>query len=133
MPHQSQGACMAIEDAAALGIIFNKAYFQGDVREALEVYEKVRLPRATRVQAAAAKAAYNINERIGFSANKGKCATYKVEDEKKKLTIEEMNAYDMYKDIEEKLTTIRGKKFLAPFIAGLPIGLEMPNGVTVGA
>ncbi|KAF2997933.1 hypothetical protein E8E13_005366 [Curvularia kusanoi] len=133
MPHQSQGACMAIEDAAALGIIFNKSYFQGDVREALEAYEKVRLPRATRVQAAAAKAAYNINERIGFSANKGKCATYQVEDERKKLTIEEMNAYDMYKDIEEKLTTIRGEKFLAPFIAGLPIGLEMPNGVTVGA
>ncbi|KAJ4376648.1 hypothetical protein N0V86_006764 [Didymella sp. IMI 355093] len=133
MPHQSQGACMAIEDAAALGIIFNKSYFQGDVREALEVYEKVRLPRATRVQAAAAKAAYNINERIGFSANKGNCATYKVEDERKKLTIEEMNAYDMYKDVEEKLTQVRGEKFLAPYISGLPIGLEMPNGVTVGA
>lgn len=65
MPHQSQGACMAIEDAAALGILFNKRYFNGDIRQALAVYEKVRLPRATRVQAAAAKAAYNINERIG--------------------------------------------------------------------
>ena len=105
MPHQSQGACMAIEDAAALGIIFNETYFQGDIREALEIYEKVRLPRATRVQAAAAKAAYNINERIGFSENKGKCPTYKVANEKEKLTIEEMNAYDMYKDVEEKLTT----------------------------
>lgn len=124
---------MAIEDAAALGIIFNKSYFQGDVREALAVYEKVRLPRATRVQAAAAKAAYNINERIGFSANRDNCATYKVEDEKKKLTIEEMNAYDMYKDVEEKLFQVRGEKFLAPYISGLPIGLEMPNGVTVGA
>lgn len=124
---------MAIEDAAALGIIFNRSYFQGDVREALGVYEKVRLPRATRVQAAAARAAYNINERIGFSANKEDCATYKVEDEKKKLTIEEMNAYDMYKDVEEKLTLVRGERFLAPYISGLPIGLEMPNGVTVGA
>lgn len=56
---------MAIEDAAALGILFNKRYFQGNVEHALEVYTKVRLPRATRVQAAAAKAAYNINERIG--------------------------------------------------------------------
>lgn len=65
MPHQSQGACMAIEDAAALGIIFNKQHFAGDVGEALAVYQEVRLPRATRVQAAAAKAAYNINERIG--------------------------------------------------------------------
>jgi len=55
---------MAIEDAAALGILFSKKYFR-NVSEALAVYEQVRLPRATRVQAAAAKAAYNINERIG--------------------------------------------------------------------
>lgn len=65
MPHQSQGACMAIEDAAALGILFNKKYFNGDIAQSLAVYEEVRLPRVTRVQAAAAKAAYNINERIG--------------------------------------------------------------------
>lgn len=58
---------MAIEDAAALGILFSKPYFSGDVTEALEVYQKVRLPRATKVQAAAAKAAVNINERIGTS------------------------------------------------------------------
>lgn len=56
---------MAIEDAAALGILFNKKYFNGDISESLAVYNTVRLPRATRVQAAAAKAAYNINERIG--------------------------------------------------------------------
>jgi len=65
MPHQSQGACMAIEDAAAMGILFNKDYFTGNVKESLAVYEKVRLPRVTKVQASAAKAAYNINERIG--------------------------------------------------------------------
>lgn len=56
---------MAIEDAAALGILFHPKYFSGDVSETLEVYNTVRLPRATRVQSAAAKAAYNINERIG--------------------------------------------------------------------
>ena len=56
---------MAIEDAAALGILFSKNYFRGDVQESLAVYEKVRLPRATKVQASAAKAASNINERIG--------------------------------------------------------------------
>lgn len=65
MPHQSQGACMAIEDAAALGILFDREHFAGNVSEALGVYDAVRLPRVTRVQAAAAKAAYNINERIG--------------------------------------------------------------------
>lgn len=82
---------MAIEDAAAFGILFNKQYFSGNIDEALDVYNTIRLPRATRVQSAAAKAAYNINERIGFSTNKD-MSTYKVEDEKKKLTIEEMNA-----------------------------------------
>ena len=56
---------MAIEDAAALGILFSPVYFDGDITKALRVYERVRLPRATRVQSAAAKAAYNINERIG--------------------------------------------------------------------
>ncbi|KAF7560224.1 hypothetical protein G7046_g3930 [Stylonectria norvegica] len=132
MPHQSQGACMAIEDAAAIGIIFNKDYFNGDIAQSLAVYQDVRLPRATRVQAAAAKAAYNINERIGFSNNKDN-PNYKVEDEKAKLTIEEMNAYDMYKDISEMLAKRQGKTFTEKFIRGLPIGLEMPNGVTVGA
>ncbi|KAJ5256769.1 hypothetical protein N7478_012873 [Penicillium angulare] len=132
MPHQSQGACMAIEDAAALGILFNKKYFNGDVAQSLAVYEAIRLPRVTRVQAAAAKAAYNINERIGFSVNKD-TPTYKVEDPKKVLTIEEMNAYDMYKDVEEKLAAVRGNIFEGKFICGLPVGLELPSGVTIGA
>ncbi|CAF3622068.1 hypothetical protein SNK05_010452 [Fusarium graminearum] len=131
MPHQSQGACMAIEDAAALGILFSKRYFNGDIAQSLSVYEKVRLPRATRVQAAAAKAAYNINERIGFSVNKD-VSTYKVENEKEVLTIEEMNTYDMYKDIEEKLAKEKGDKYDG-FINGLPVGLVLPNGVTIGA
>ena len=56
---------MAIEDAAALGILFNKTYFTGDIAETLAIYDQIRLPRATKVQSAAAKAAYNINERIG--------------------------------------------------------------------
>ncbi|WXC64576.1 hypothetical protein SNK03_010386 [Fusarium graminearum] len=131
MPHQSQGACMAIEDAAALGILFSKRYFNGDIAQSLSVYEKVRLPRATRVQAAAAKAAYNINERIGFSVNKD-VSTYKVENEKEVLTIEEMNTYDMFKDIEEKLAKAKGDKYDG-FINGLPVGLVLPNGVTIGA
>lgn len=64
---------MAIEDAAALGILFNKTNFQGDIAESLSVYNDVRLPRATRVQAAAAKAAYNINERIGKKCRTPPC------------------------------------------------------------
>ncbi|KAH8886559.1 salicylate hydroxylase [Thozetella sp. PMI_491] len=132
MPHQSQGACMAIEDAAALGILFNKDYFNGDIAESLAVYEQIRLPRATKVQAAAAKAAYNINERIGFSSNTD-TATYKVEDESKKLTIEEMNAYDMYRDADECLAKKRNQDYAdkEKWIGGLPIGLKLSNGITI--
>ncbi|KAK4687379.1 N-acetylated-alpha-linked acidic dipeptidase, partial [Tremellales sp. Uapishka_1] len=69
MPHQSQGACMAIEDAAALGIIFSDKYdFTTDVEAGLKFYEHIRKPRATRVQAASVRATENLNERIGFSS-----------------------------------------------------------------
>ncbi|KAF7905559.1 uncharacterized protein EAF01_006080 [Botrytis porri] len=108
MPDQSQGACMAIEDAAALGIVFSDKHFNGDVQEALKVYEQVRKPRATRVQAAAAKARENINERIGFSSNTNS-AVYTVSDEKAKLTIEEMNAYDMHDDVLKNYAQVRGE------------------------
>lgn len=65
MPDQSQGACQAIEDAAALGLVFSKKHFRGDVKESLQVFEQVRKPRGTKVQAASARARENINERIG--------------------------------------------------------------------
>jgi len=65
MPDQSQGACQAIEDAAAIGLVFSKKQFNGDIRESLKVFEEVRKPRATKVQAASARARENINERIG--------------------------------------------------------------------
>ncbi|KAF2793430.1 FAD/NAD(P)-binding domain-containing protein [Melanomma pulvis-pyrius CBS 109.77] len=130
MPHQSQGACMAIEDAAALGILFNKDYFTGDIKESLAVYEKVRLPRATKVQASAAKAAYNINERIGFSSNTS-LSNYKVEDEAKKLTIEEMNGYDMYKDINQAFAERQGIPYTEKYVRGLPFGLKLSNGITI--
>lgn len=132
MPHQSQGACMAIEDAAALGILFSKPYFDGSVENALAIYGQVRLPRVTRVQSAAAKAAYNINERIGFSSNTT-TKTYQVEDAAKVLTIEEMNAYDMYRDVEEKLAAQKGLQYkdADTWYNGLPIGLKLTSGWTV--
>ncbi|EFW16279.1 hypothetical protein D8B26_006035 [Coccidioides posadasii str. Silveira] len=107
MPDQSQGACMAIEDAACLGLVFSEKHFNGDIREALEIYEAVRKPRATKVQAASARARENIHERIGFSDNTNN-PLYKVKDEKNKLTIEEMNTYDMHKHVEEVFAQRRG-------------------------
>ncbi len=105
MPDQSQGACQAIEDAAALGIVFSKEYAFAnsvtDIRNGLQVYERVRKPRATRVQKASARARVNITERIGFSSNTSH-PLYKVTDEKQKLTIEEMNEYDVYADVKRQ-------------------------------
>ncbi|GAQ02951.1 hypothetical protein ALT_0272 [Aspergillus lentulus] len=55
MPDQSQDGCQSIEDAAALGIIFFEKYkFTSDVNAGLCVYERVRKPRANKVQAASA-------------------------------------------------------------------------------
>ncbi|PSN61448.1 FAD/NAD(P)-binding domain-containing protein [Corynespora cassiicola Philippines] len=115
MPDQSQGACMAIEDAAAFGVAFSRGNFNGDVAEALDVYERVRKPRATRVQAASARARENIHERIGFSddvTNKN----YKVQSEDGKLTIEEMNLYDMKKDVADKYAAVRGQQVEMPAV-----------------
>lgn len=39
----------------------------------------------------------------------------------------------MYKDVEQKLAEARGDRYAEPWIRGLPLGLEMPNGVIVGA
>ncbi|KAE9366034.1 FAD/NAD(P)-binding domain-containing protein [Stipitochalara longipes BDJ] len=106
MPDQSQGACQAIEDAAALGLVFSKDYSFAnsahDISKGLQVYEQVRKPRATRVQEASARARVNITERIGFSSNTSN-PLYKVVDETKKLTIEEMNEYDMPADVKKKV------------------------------
>lgn len=66
---RSQGACQAIEDAAALGIIFSDKYnFTTDVTAGLAMYQTIRKPRATRVQSASARATENLNERIGFTS-----------------------------------------------------------------
>ncbi|KAA8651266.1 hypothetical protein EYZ11_006786 [Aspergillus tanneri] len=112
LPDQSQGACQAIEDAAALGLIFGRAYsYTEDVREGLKLYEKIRKLRATRVQAASARARENISERIGFSSQKSS-KRYRVEDENTKLTIEEMNEYDMHEHVaSEAAPEYRGPKW----------------------
>ncbi|KAK7517911.1 uncharacterized protein IWZ02DRAFT_447470 [Phyllosticta citriasiana] len=118
MPDQSQGACQAIEDAAALGLIFGPEHgFTQDVNAGLKMYEEIRKPRATRVQDASARARVNISERIGFSSNKNS-VRYKVASEQGKLTIEEMNEYDMADHVRTlALEKARGKSAEAPSLA----------------
>lgn len=92
MPDQSQGACMAMEDAGALGIIFSPKYADLDVAEKLRLYELERKPRATRLQDASRRARIDLTERIGWSS---------ANDRPGKLTIEEVCGYDMHAHVAE--------------------------------
>jgi salicylate hydroxylase len=49
LPHLGQGANQSIEDAATLGVLLDGAT-EHDVIHRLQTYEKIRLPRAARVQ-----------------------------------------------------------------------------------
>ncbi|KAF2737803.1 FAD/NAD(P)-binding domain-containing protein [Polyplosphaeria fusca] len=109
MPDQSQGACQAIEDAAALGIVFGGEMFGGDVRRAWELYEGLRMGRAGRVQDAALRAQENISERVGFTDTTTN-QMYRVAGEEEKLTIQELNAYDMRRDARAKIESMDSLK-----------------------
>jgi salicylate hydroxylase len=50
---------------------------------------------------------------------------------KKKLTLEEMKGYDMYKDIEQALAERRGLSYSYTYVRGLPFELQFSNGTTV--
>ncbi|KAK5055122.1 hypothetical protein LTR84_012870 [Exophiala bonariae] len=92
VPDQSQGACMAIEDAGALGIVFSPKYSRLSVQQRLKLYETTRKERATRVQSASARARTNLSERIGWSSSS---------DRPGKLTIEEICGYDIHAHIAQ--------------------------------
>ncbi|KAE8155786.1 hypothetical protein BDV40DRAFT_306685 [Aspergillus tamarii] len=98
MPDQSQGSCMAFEDAGALGLVFHRTFReQYSVAEGLSLYEKLRKPRATRVQDASFRAREDLSERIGWSSSA---------DRPGKLTIEEVCGYDMRKHLDELVAAI---------------------------
>ncbi|RAQ44757.1 salicylate hydroxylase [Aspergillus flavus] len=98
MPDQSQGSCMAFEDAGALGLVFHRTFReQYSVTEGLSLYEKLRKPRATRVQEASFRAREDLSERIGWSSST---------DRPGKLTIEEICGYDMRKHLDELVAAI---------------------------
>ncbi|KAH8669862.1 hypothetical protein BGZ61DRAFT_364013 [Ilyonectria robusta] len=98
MPDQSQGACMAIEDAGALGILFSEKYADLDVEQRLKLYEMERKPRATRLQASSKRAREDLDERIGWSSKK---------DSPGKLTIEEVCGYDMHVHVAELVNELK--------------------------
>lgn len=110
LPHQGQGACQAIEDAAALGIIFSEKYsFTNNVEAGLAIYEKIRKDRATRVQQASSRAGENfMNERLGFKPLVPRDAALAAAEGK--LTINEMNLYKMHDHIAAEVGVMRTSK-----------------------
>lgn len=100
LPDQTQGHSQAIEDAAALGLVFSEQYFRVNaatpakdaISAALQRYEKVRMERAAALQDASAKAREDIRERIGWAAEGVKPG---------KLTIEDLCGYDMEVHLSE--------------------------------
>lgn len=92
LPDQSQGACMAMEDAGALGIIFSPKYTSLNIDQKLRLYETTRRERASKVQIASAKARTDLNERIGWSSKT---------DRPGKLTIEDVCGYNMHEHVAQ--------------------------------
>ncbi|RSH95522.1 hypothetical protein EHS25_000614 [Saitozyma podzolica] len=107
MPHQSQGACQGIEDAAALGVLFSSKYnYTQNIEEGLKMYEKIRKPRAERVQYCSYLATEDIRERIGFSSLPGSKTQGSVKPVKPvkghvRFTIGEINGYDLEAHLDE--------------------------------
>jgi len=100
LPDQTQGHSQAIEDAAALGLVFSKQYFhrkasqdlEGAIAEAFRRYEDIRMKRAAALQDASAKARDDMRERIGWASEGVKPG---------KLTIEDVAGYDMEAHLAE--------------------------------
>ncbi|ESK95171.1 salicylate [Moniliophthora roreri MCA 2997] len=110
MPHQSQGACQAIEDAAVLGLVFSKDHpeFTNNVKDGLAMYERIRKPRATRIQTASRKATDDLHERIGFTTIFNAPGHKEGEPDADgwvKLTMKEVNTWDPRKILVELTST----------------------------
>jgi 2-polyprenyl-6-methoxyphenol hydroxylase-like FAD-dependent oxidoreductase len=50
LPHQGQGAAVAIEDAAALAVVLPLETAESEITERLELYNEIRYTRATKIQ-----------------------------------------------------------------------------------
>lgn len=42
-------------------------------------------------------------------------------------------SYDMFQDAREKIAKRRNETYSEKYLSGLPIGLKLPNGITIGA
>jgi salicylate hydroxylase len=102
MPDQNQGFCQAVEDAGALGYIFSQEYSDiigNNTRLGLEIYEKIRKDRATKIQTASLRARTDVKERIGWQTE---------HDPPGKLTHEWLCDYDIAEHVRREIVCLRG-------------------------
>ncbi|OQV00738.1 FAD binding domain-containing protein [Cladophialophora immunda] len=50
LPHQAQGGAMAVEDGAALGVLFSDLMSQDAVQDRLDMFQRLRLDRVSAIQ-----------------------------------------------------------------------------------
>lgn len=63
-PHQGQGGGQAIEDAAALAVVLPRDTPKDEIRERLQLYEKIRKDRAHRIQEYSRVAGRDVKEGV---------------------------------------------------------------------
>jgi len=64
LPHQGQGGGVAIEDAASLAVVLERSTPKEEITVRLELYEKIRINRANRIQELSRIAGKDLNENI---------------------------------------------------------------------
>lgn len=68
LPHQGQGGGVAIEDAASLAVVLERSTPKEEITARLELYEKIRINRANRIQELSRIAGKDLNENIKFDS-----------------------------------------------------------------
>lgn len=68
LPHQGQGAGCAMEDAASLAVILPEDTPRDEITARLQLYEKIRIQRANRLQEYSRIMGYDLKETVKFDS-----------------------------------------------------------------
>lgn len=72
LPHQGQGAGIAIEDAAALAVVLERGLAREEVPERLKLWGNIRYERANKIQQYSRLPGQNIEDGVKLNS-KGPC------------------------------------------------------------
>lgn len=81
LPHQGQGAGCAIEDGASLAVVLPQDTPREEIVDRLQLYEKIRIKRANRLQEFSRVAGYDLKETVKFDSSYITVETEAVTDE----------------------------------------------------